>query len=160
MPREEVAKLAIRSMGPTTFNQAPSAFETASAKSFGQIRDAAKGARNTLNTVSMMGDALMNPDFDTNKLEGFRNTVRAYAAALTGDPVMGEKVAQGETFNAMGTELLRLSLNAATGPQTDRDAAVLEQGLPSIGKTKRANEILVDMIKGTNYRIIEKEQFV
>ena len=50
------------------------------------------------------------------------------------------------------------TLNAATGPQTDRDAAVLEQGLPSIGKTKKANEILVDMIKGTNYRIIEKEQ--
>ncbi len=160
MRREEVAKLAMRSMGPTTFNQAPSAFETASAKSFGQTRDAAEGAKSVLNTVSMMGEALMNPDFDTNKLEGLRNKGRAFAFALTGDPVMGERVAQAETFNAMGTELLRLSLNAATGPQTDRDAAVLQQGLPSEGKTKRANEILVDMIKGTNYRIIEKEQFI
>ena len=150
--------LRVMSASKTSFT--PNPFETVAAQSYGELQDGGVQAGRILANVAVMGEIADTADFDTNVKEKLLVPVKRWVQAMTGDEAEAERISKMETFGAMGTELLRISLNAAKGPQTDRDAITLQQGLPGLGKLPATNKILLDMIKMTNYRVREKSKFV
>ena len=138
----------------------PSAWESQASLQAADLADQGRQSNKILANVEVMGNIAEGTDFNTNVMTKLTKPVRSFVQAITGNEAEAEAISKMETFGAMGTELLRISLNAAKGPQTDRDAATLQQGLPSLGKLPATNKILLDMIKMTNYRIREKARFV
>jgi hypothetical protein len=70
-----------------------------------------------------------------------------------------DSISTGQMFQGTIGNLLAAKLNAATGPQTDKDADRLLQTLASLGNTPEAKTFLLDASDAMSRRDIAKESF-
>jgi hypothetical protein len=121
------------------------------------IRDRAESGRRFLTTIDQAQRAL-NEGLRTGfGAETIRQGARVLAAL--GEPQAEAKAANAELFLAAGKENVLRRQIEQKGPQTESDAARIEETFISLGTTTAANQFMLDVARAQINRDVEQQRF-
>lgn len=124
---------------------------------YNTIRDRAESGRRFLTTIDQAQQAL-----DKGLRTGFgADTIRQGAKVLAalGDKKAEENAADAEKFLAAGKENVLRRQIEQKGPQTESDAARIEETFISLGTTPKANQFMLDVARAQIKRDGEQQRF-
>ena len=128
-------------------------------RNYGELQATATTARRT---NSLLTGLARNP-IDTNAATPVTATAAAWASALGlgGEGCCRTKAFAGNSqlFTSKVKELVLQKQLAQKGPQTESDAARMEQTLARLGNTKEANAAIIAFDMAQNNLLIAQEQF-
>ena len=162
----EAQKARIAAAGaPRTQVTSTTVQERAEAGEFGKtlvadyttIRDRAESGRRFLTTIDQAQRAL-----DEGLRTGFgADAIRQGAKVLAalGEEKAEEKAANAELFLAAGKENVLRRQIEQKGPQTESDAARIEETFISLGTTPKANQFMLDVARAQIKRDNEQQRF-
>lgn len=162
---EQQIRIAQAKRPPAAVTKITNVQETAEAGEYGKglvanyntIRDRAESGRRFLTTIDQAQRAL-----DSGLRTGFGAEAVKQGArflAALGEPEAEKKAANAELFLAAAKENVLRRQIEQKGPQTESDAARIEQTFVDLGTTTKANEFMLDVAREQIKRDGEQQRF-
>jgi hypothetical protein len=121
------------------------------------IRDRAESGRRFLTTIDQAQRALSEGLRTGFGADAIRQGAKVLAAL--GEPEAEKKAANAELFLAAGKENVLRRQIEQKGPQTESDAARIEETFISLGTTPKANQFMLDVARAQIKRDGEQQRF-
>jgi len=125
--------------------------------SAGKIHERAESARNTIAQLKIARSL----DVRTGGLAPLKKWAASYAASFGADPTVWgiDSATNAQAFEGIMNNLVLTKMQAQKGPQTENDAARIEQTLANLRNTPQANEFLFRSAEAMARRDIEQARF-
>ncbi len=126
-------------------------------KTLTSIQDKATGAQDQLELLNQMESIDIDTGFGTEA----RGQISRVWESLGGDgsALTGVDPADMEKFKGLATKQVLEIMSTQKGPQTDADAKRIEKAVADLGKTKEANQFVIDSARAIANRRIEQATF-
>jgi len=129
------------------------------ANSYRPALTAAGAAKEQNTSIASMREAVSRmPDDAFGRFSEYKKTYAEMLAAM-GVPNADKVATDYQQFQQAAQTQLWKTLNAASGPQTEGDAARAKETFAKLGNTKKANEFMMDFAQAANELAVKKADF-